>query len=177
MDRVLQYDALLQASVAGAPPPTPARVYSQEDVAAVSACAQKLLILACEQVRRADCPGAGAAPEQSSPGSVGEGRGRVLSCTRLMVINLMLSSLWIACATGLAGRGGDGDAGGVRGGGDGGRRDGGAAGGLRRGPHPAAPGRAHRQRRAGALLVLEACTFPPGSGPPAQRGGQQQRRL
>lgn len=51
MDRVLQYDALLQASVAGAlPPPRPARVYTPADVAAVSACAQKLLILACEQV-------------------------------------------------------------------------------------------------------------------------------
>ena len=52
MDRVLQYDALLQASVAGGPPPSPARVYAPEDVAAVSTCAQKLLILACEQVRR-----------------------------------------------------------------------------------------------------------------------------
>jgi hypothetical protein len=49
---VLQYDALLQASVAGAPPPGPARVYSPEDVA----CAQKLLILACEQVRRPAWP-------------------------------------------------------------------------------------------------------------------------
>lgn len=52
MDRVLQYDAVLRPSVTGAPLPAQAlRTYTPEDVVAVCDCAQRLLILACDQVR------------------------------------------------------------------------------------------------------------------------------